>query len=140
MNKLFFPSSTFFKELPLDQFENARYSIYVIDWNWNYLFVNKFALENLGSKANSVLKGKNMWTTFPELEKDLHFATLRENSEKGLNTNILAVSPLTGQRLHITGQKLGDCYLFTSSITPNKEKLIEELKNTLNNRKKDQKI
>ena len=135
MQKLLFPKSTCFKDLPLEKFQAVRYSVYVIDWDWKYLFVNKFATQNLGTKGIG-LEGKNIWKNFPELETDLNFQTLRANSEKGLDTNILTISPLTSQRIHITGQRLQDCYLFTSSITPNKEELLEELKNALNNRKK----
>jgi hypothetical protein len=135
MQKLFFPKNTSYKDLPLDQFNNLRYSVYAIDLSWNYLFVNKFVVENLGEKGIA-LEGKNIWNTFPQLGKDLNFQLLKSNSEKGLDTNILTISPLTNQKIHITGQKLQDCYLFTASITPKKEELLEELKNALNNRKK----
>ncbi|MCE3258774.1 MAG: hypothetical protein K0S12_415 [Bacteroidetes bacterium] len=134
MHKLSFPDSTSFKDLPLDVLNKAQYGVYVTDLDWNYLFVNKFVAKNLGPEGEKLI-GKNMWTTFPPLKNDATFKELKERTEKGIESSFTTISPLTGQKIHITGQVLKDCYLFTSSVLPKKEDVIEDLKRTLHKRK-----
>ncbi len=136
MQKLFFPGSTLFADLPLETFDKARYSVYVVDREWDYLFVNRFVKENLGERGADLV-GRNMWLTFPELENDSMFRTLRERSEKGLESELTTISPLTFQRINVTGLVLKDCYLFTSSILPRKEDVLEDLKSTLRKGKRN---
>jgi hypothetical protein len=119
--------------LPLSDFDRARYSIYVIDKNWNYLFVNEFVRINLGERAQGII-GKNMWDTFPELRSDGQFSLLRTNTEHGRDSNLVTISPITGQRLNITGHPLMDCYIFTSSILPKKQEVLDELRRQLSMR------
>ena len=76
-----------FSELPFDQFNKLKFSIYIIDFNWNYLFVNEFVERNLGAKGSNLI-GKNMWEEFKELATDPSFILLKKNSEKRLTTNI----------------------------------------------------
>src|SRR5688572_24093140 len=112
MNK--FPLSSFktFSELPLEEFNRCKYSVYIIDFDWNYLFVNNFVQENLGDRGVG-LPGKNMWTTFPQLKQDPIFAKLRNNMDKRIETNLITTSPLTFQRLNIIGYPLEDCFYFS---------------------------
>lgn len=130
MNKLDFSGTTTFEELPLAHFDEMKFSVYVLNPEWKYLFVNKFVKENLGSRSYDIL-GKNMWATFPELAADPSFIQLKTNMEKGLISSFITISPLTSQRLNITGHPLKDCYFFTSSILPKKEDLINELRQSL---------
>jgi len=132
MNKFDLSKYTQFSELPLDEFDFFKFSVYVIDFNWNYLFVNDFVRKNLGDKANN-LTGKNMWQEFKELATDPSFILLKKNSEKGLNTNVITKSPINSQRLNIVGYPLKDCYFFFSSILPDKDVLIDELRKELKN-------
>lgn len=121
-----------FLQLPLEELNCLKYSVYVIDFNWNYLFVNDFVKQNLGPKGENLI-GKNMWDEFRELTSDPTFILMRKNTERGLATNIITTSPVTGQKLNIIGYPLKDCYLFTSSILPKKEDLLDELRNALKN-------
>ena len=130
MNKLLFSGETFFADLPLDHFDTLRFSVYVLDPSWNYLFVNEFVQESL-KQPREFFIGKNIWNLFPELSNDPSFGQLKINSEKGLMTNFITISPLTSQRISVTGQPLADCYFFTSSILPKKEDLIDELREIL---------
>jgi hypothetical protein len=130
MHKLSFSTSTLFKDLPVSSFDKAPYSVYVIDFDWNYLFVNKFVAKNLGRKGVH-LEGKNIWKTFPELAMDFSFQGMKKRAEKGLESDFVTISPITSQKLNITGKRLKDCYLFTSSIMPKKEDLMADLKATL---------
>ena len=118
-----------FSELPFDTFELLDTSIYVLDFNWNYLFVNQFVYKNL--KATESFVGKNMWETFPLLAIDPDFRLMKKNMEMNKATNIITISPLTGQRLSIIGYALEDCYFFSASIMLNKEDLISDLRKHL---------
>jgi len=132
MNHLDISKYSYFSELPLEQFNNYKISVYVIDKNWNYLFVNDFVKKNLGQRSEDII-GKNMWQEFKELAIDPSFLLLKKNTEKGLNTNLITTSPINSQRLNIIGNPLKDCYFFSSSILPKKEDLIDELRHELRN-------
>ena len=119
-----------FSQLPLEEFNTFKFSVYIIDLDWNYIFVNDFVKKNLGERAETLV-GKNMWQEFKELVNDPSFILLRKNTEKGLVTNIVTTSPINSQRLNIIGRPLKDCYFFASSILPKKEDLIDELRNQL---------
>ena len=119
-----------FSDIPLDRLHTFKFSVYIIDFNWNYLFVNDFAKNNLGARGNDLV-GKNMWDVFKELQTDPGFTLLKKNSENGIVSNMIVTSPVTRQRLNITGFPLEDCYYFTSSILPDKDNLIDELRNEL---------
>lgn len=122
-----------YSELPLQEFKKARFSIYVMDKEWNYLFANEFSAQNQAKDA-SFFFGKNIWTLFPELARDLAFIQLKQNCEHGLETHLTTTSPLNGQRLKIASRPLKDCYLFFSSVMPSKDDLLNGLKNELRNR------
>jgi len=130
MNKLPISDYKSFGDLPLDQFDQRKFSVYVLDKKWNYVFVNSFVHSNLRLEEEK-LEGKNMWERFPEMYHDPVFAMLKRNSENNMETNIETVSPLTGQRINIIGKPLNDCYLFYTTILPNKEDLLRELRDVL---------
>ncbi|MFD2163649.1 PAS domain-containing protein [Paradesertivirga mongoliensis] len=119
-----------FKELPLEQMDALRFSIYVLDFNWNYLFVNAFAC-NMIKRSREELLGKNMWEVFPVLEKDPSYMLMRKNAQNGHMSDISTVSPVTRQRVNIKDYRLEDCYYFSVSVLPNKESLMDELRDQL---------
>jgi hypothetical protein len=119
-----------FSELPFHEFDNLKFSVYIIDFQWNYLFVNDFVRKNLGARGEGLVRS-NMWTAFPELAKDSVFMLLKSNMEKGITTNLVTTSPLNGKRLNISGYVLDDCYYFSSSILPDKDDLLNEIRNEL---------
>lgn len=123
-----------FHELPFDKFNTFKFSVYILDFQWNYLFINDYVKNNLGERANDLI-GKSMWLTFPELASDPVFAQIREKMERRIAVNVETNSPLTSKRLHITGYALEDCYFFTSSILPDKEELLNEIRMQLSKRK-----
>lgn len=132
MNKFNFSNYSSFSDLPLKDFDTLKFSVYVLDFNWNYLFINDFVKRNLGSKADNLV-GKNMWQEFEELAIDPAFAMMKKNAEKGLKINIVTTSPINSQRLNIIGHKLEDCWLFSASILPDKDELLDELRSVLKN-------
>lgn len=119
-----------FAELPLREFDTFHFSVYVLDLEWNYLFVNQFAASGLGVKPTDLV-GQNMWQRFPELANDLSFQKLRESLENNIAVNFRTVSPLTSLRLNVSGMRLDDCYYCTSSVIPNREDLLSELRKEL---------
>lgn len=132
MNKFNFSNYSKFSDLPLKEFDTLKFSVYVLDFNWNYLFINDFVKKNLGSKANNLL-GRNMWAEFEELAIDPAFAMMKKNAEKGLKVNIVTTSLINSQRLNIIGHTLEDCWLFSASILPDKDELLDELRSVLKN-------
>jgi|GEM_PF-6574542 len=130
MDKLNLSGYKQFSRLPLGQFNEFKFSVYVLDFQWNYLFVNDFCKNNLGARGRDLL-GKNMWETFEELGQDPVFIRLKYETERGIETNLITTSPINSQRLSIVGCRLSDCYFFSASILPNKEDLIHELRGEL---------
>jgi hypothetical protein len=123
-----------FSELPLDVFNTFKFSIYIIDFDWNYLFVNDFVKENLKDRAEGII-GRNMWKTFPELAADSSFGQMREKLEQRISHSFVTTSPLTSHRLYISGYPLNDCFYFSSSILPDKEELLSDIRKELSKRK-----
>ena len=119
-----------FAELPLDELNRLKFPVYILDFNWNYLFINKAVEEHLGHRAENLI-GRNMWESFPELGVDPAYKALKKNIEKGVVPRIETVSPVTAKRLSITGYALNDCYYFAASVLPDKKNLIDELRNEL---------
>jgi hypothetical protein len=76
-----------------------------------------------------------MWDEFKELSLDSSYTMLKQDSEKGITSNVIVTSPLSGQRINITGYRLDDCYYFSSSVLPDKNDLLDELRSELGKRK-----
>ena len=72
-----------------------------------------------------------MWETFSELKSDPVFQYIKASIEKKVPININTVSPITSKRLNISGYPMEDCFYFTSSVIPDKEELINELRDEL---------
>ncbi|MBA3665053.1 MAG: hypothetical protein H0W61_12705 [Bacteroidetes bacterium] len=87
----------------------------MVDFDWNYLFVNKFFKKKLGSKGEK-LKGKNLWTEFSELVNNPVYMSLKENMDAKMPTSTVTTSPFTSDRLSIVGYPLSDCYYFATRI------------------------
>ncbi len=119
-----------FEELPLDKLNALKFSVYLLDFNWNYMFINDFVKSNIKERANDLI-GKNIWEEFPELLHDTPFAMMREKMERKIPYNFETTSPVTRQRLSITSFPLEDCYYFTASILPDKQELLNEIRNEL---------
>lgn len=54
---------TRYGQLPLDQLQSRKYSIYVIDYDWNYLYANQHAVTTFGGIDPT---GKNIRTVWEE--------------------------------------------------------------------------
>jgi hypothetical protein len=119
-----------FAELPLERFNEFSFNVYILDLSWNFLFVNNNATRGLGPRGKDLV-GRNMWEEFPELTFDPGFKELKAGLEKGKLVTVKTISPITGNNLHITGYPLTDCYYCNSSVIPDKDELIQELRNII---------
>lgn len=124
-----------FEELPLDKLDALNFSIYVLDLDWNYLFMNGFARKTLGSRSDKLI-GKNVWLEFPELAADAVIGELRRKLDKRIVVNVITVSPVNSHRINIVGYPLEDCLYCAASILPDKTDLLQELRNELNKKSK----
>ncbi len=125
-----------FSDLPFAELNNQKFSVYIVDFDWIYLYVNDFACELL-KKPKEELIGKNMWEVYPELRHDAHFIRMKKNSEDKIASNITTVSPVTAQRINITSQPMDDCFFFSVSILPVKDVLMNELREELEKQKRN---
>ena len=116
MSKLDVSRYSSFKELPLHEYHALNFSVYVLDFNWNYLYVNNFVLNKLELEDDS-LTGVNMWERFPALAADPYFMLMRTKMQKNVPVNIVTTSPLNAKRLNIVGQSLSDCYFFSAPVS-----------------------
>lgn len=115
-----------FSDLPLEQFNSLGYPIFIVDFDWNYLFVNDFVKSQVGDRAGN-LAGKNMWTAFKPLATDPVFRRLRSNLDNRIITNIVVTSPLTFQLLNIVGYPLDDCFYFSMTPIPEKNTMADNI-------------
>jgi PAS domain-containing protein len=124
-----------FSELPLEFFEEQRFNVYILDFNWNYLYVNTNVCKSLNYTKEELI-GENMWEFFPKLAADVDFQLLRKNMEDRREYVLVTISPLTGNRLSIVGHPLEDCFYFTATVLPDTQNLVDELRSQLINRTK----
>lgn len=124
-----FPISSYkhYAELPLNELDSQRFAIYIIDFNWNYLFVNAFACQTL-NKSKDDLVGKS---PFAGVELDPEYSLFLKKVEQGAVSNIITISPVTRKRVSVTGYPLEDCYYFAVSMLPDKQDLMNELRSEL---------
>ena len=118
---------TCFSELPLEQLNQLNFSVYILDFEWNYLFVNNFACKRL-NKSSGDLLGANMWEMYKELQTDPVYMQMKKNAANGIASDLTTISPVTGHRVNIKDYRLEDCYYFSVSTLPNKETLMDELR------------
>jgi hypothetical protein len=122
-----------FSELPFDHFNEQKFLVYILDFEWNYMFANGLVASHLSLSVSELL-GKNMWQVFPELKADPDFQLLKRTMESASICNLTTQSPITNKKLSITGYRLDDCYYFSCTILPNKQSLLDELRTVLKKR------
>lgn len=122
-----------FETLPLEELQPRKFSIYIIDYAWNYLFANQYAIGLLGTDPT----GKNIrdvWKERPEVNFEPLYNLMKESVKKRVPMEVKSRSPLTKRAIEILGQPLKDCYYFSINEVPDKETLMQELKSLLKKR------
>lgn len=120
------------KELPFAEFDKRKYSIYVIDYNWTYLFVNQHAKGYLGELSIVGKNIKQIWQEMPANNFKPVYEQLKEAVATKTRVVVKSMSPLTHKWVEIQGSPLSDCYYFTVKELPDKESLISDLRSYLN--------
>ena len=118
-----------FDELPQKLLDLLPYPVYVIDYNWIYLFVNEQSKLVYGTSSDLV--GKSALDAF----RDPKFQQVFELIQIGIERRTSAVStiymPMYGQKIIVRGYALNDCYFFSTCTLPGKDELIQELREEL---------
>ena len=128
------PINACLADLPAGELNKRRYSIYVIDYNWTYLFANDYAKTRLGGVS---IEGKNIeqiWKELPHLNFQPIYDLLRDSVASKSPITVRSTSPLTNKTIDIRGLAMSECYYFSVVELPDKDSLISELKSYLKNR------
>lgn len=124
------PQYEWFQDLPFDELNEKKSSIYVIDYDWYYLFANRHAIGLLG--MNPVGKNiRSVWQECPNVNFEPVFNLIKPGVEERQPLDIHSRSPLTKKAIEIVGHPLSDCYYFSVYELPDKELLLSELKSLL---------
>jgi hypothetical protein len=119
-----------FQDIPLDIQNQLDYAVYIIDYQWTYLFINKHgeqatgtvATELIGKTALELFKGSPFNTVFAKLEYGV-------NEKLQIETDIY--SPLRDKKVKISGYPLEDCYYFAAVPQIDKQALADDLRKFL---------
>ena len=117
-------------DVPTDALDEQKFSIYLVDRSWNYTFVNSFALASW-NKTRDELVGRNIFVGF---EIDREYRSFLTKVENGTPSSTVTKSPLSGKRVSVSGYPLEDGFYFAVSVLPDKEDLMNELRQQLKNR------
>lgn len=116
-----------FADVPLDALEKLKFSVTLYDFDWRFLFINRFARQEL-NRSSEELMHKCLWTEFPSLLDVPAFRQLKSGCEAGSVVRVETLFPLTAKRVSVTTCKLDDYYYLAVSVLPDKEQLIDELR------------
>jgi hypothetical protein len=120
-----------YAELPLDEMDKQRFAIYLVSFDWKYLFINSFAFDVHGIQRDEA-SGAKLWDALAEkMSIDTQFKVFIEKVKSGEAANVTTISAITNKRVSITGYPLADCYYFAVTILPDKDDLISELRRQL---------
>ena len=102
-----------FRDLELGKLMREQMSIYIIDYSWNYLFANTFAIEKMNGYD---IVGKNItlvWKDLPQFNFQPVFHQLKDSVDNRVPLELTQTSPITHSTVKITGTPMSDCYLFS---------------------------
>lgn len=122
-----------FKELPLNVLHKLPFPIYVVDYNWKYLFINSKGRDIFGDSADNLI-GVSALAFFSEAKFKPVFDKIKAGLETRITCDVTLYSPLRGRQVRIKGYPLEDCYYFCSIIVPGKDEIIAELRTELKSR------
>jgi hypothetical protein len=124
-------SYKWYKDIPLATLNQLPFSVYLIDYNWIYLFLNANSRSVFGELADKLI-GKSALEIF----SDSKFNTIFENVQSAVVNrspcDCTLYSPLRGRQVNIKGYPLEDCYYFSTTILPGKEEVLADLREQLN--------
>lgn len=124
-----------FKDLPLERLQTRNYSIYIIDYHWEYLFANRYAIASIGGIDPTGKHVKQIWKENPQINFEPIYNVLDKRVAGRESFELKSRSPITRRAIEISGYPLTDCYYFFIHELPDKAKLIDELKTILKRKK-----
>lgn len=124
----------YYREIPLDQVDELPHSVYIIDYNWVYLFVNKNCKRAFGSLGENLV-GQNALEKFADPKFQAIFDEITYSVKNKLPLDKILFSPLRTSQVRLTGFPLEDCYYFSSIPIPDKDDVLKELRDQLKKKK-----
>jgi hypothetical protein len=122
-------------DLPLAELNRLRYPVYIVDYQWHFLFINDNAKKLLGALAEETV-GRSA----PKIFKDPVFLEvfdkLSNHLDKKLPLEVATCSPLRTSQTRVKGYPLDDCYMFCSIPMPAKADIMNELRAELKKKHK----
>lgn len=125
-----------FEELPLEVVNNLPFSVYILDYNWVYLFINRNTRDIFGEEVGNLL-GKSALEVFKDAKFKPIFDKIQHSLDNKTICNATIYSPLRGKQVTVKGFPLEDCYYFYTVVLPSKAELMDELREELH-RKRDE--
>ena len=120
-----------FGELPLEELDNYKFSVYIIDYNWSYLFANEFAKKRLGQIDVVGKRIQQVWAENPQFNFQSIYSILKPVVDEQQPIQVRFKSPIDDRVVEINGYPLRDCYYFTVGEANDKAALIGELRSFL---------
>ena len=117
-----------FSELPLDELDRRKYGIYVIDYEWTYIFINEHVRELLGNISVIGKTTPDVWKDFPHLNFQPLYILIKDAVDSKSKIILKSTSPLSNKKVEIQGTPLSDCYYFSIRELPDKDAVISELR------------
>lgn len=125
-----------YTDLPFEILDELTYPVYVIDYNWIYLFINKDARSTFGRLADQLI-GKSAVEIFSDARFYAVFDKIKYAVQTKNPLHAVFESPLRGRKIVLKGHPLEDCYYFSAAILPAKHEIIDELREELKRRQED---
>jgi hypothetical protein len=123
-----------FDQLPLSVLDELPFSVYIVDYNWVYRFINRSARQAFGALADKLI-GQNVFEVFRDKRFEQIFLGIKGDVDRRVAIHKIVESPLRGSQVILKGIPLEDCYYFTATIVPAKIEVLNELRDELNKRK-----
>ena len=122
------PHCQFYRQLPFEELETRKFSVYVIDYGWTFLFANTHAITKLNGTSPAGKHIRKVWEENPALNFQPVFNMLKSHVEGKQAFRLQSRSPVTNKAIEIVGHPLEDAYYFSVYELPDKESLLSELK------------
>jgi hypothetical protein len=113
---------------------NAPEAFVAIDYNLNFLFVNKLA-EKFYKKEGSTLLGKNLKLIYPEEMEFGPFKSVIKNVQERKNFELTYQSPFVKDWVQLIGRPFENYFTFTYRTIDYREALKDELRNEMKRKK-----
>lgn len=123
-----------YSQVPLAEVNQLSCAVYIIDYEWRYLFISDNAKNILGHVAEELV-GADAKPIFKDPKFGALYDRLADKVNEKSPLDVTVYSPLRGGQTRIKGYPMDDCYIFWSVAMPAKADVMDELRNELKKRK-----